>query len=205
MSRAQVVTVVTLALGTAGLAVLLRLEPGDPFFVAGGLAVALLWTAGALAAGPVRIADDGAGLRAVGLGAGAGAAAAGACLAAGFVVAQFSFLREPASEVLAHARADTALVVSMALINAIAEELFFRGALYDAVPQRLAIPLTTAAYLLTTLGSGVALLSVAAVFLGLITAWLRRVTGGVLAPVLTHLTWSVAMITLLPDVLALGR
>ncbi|CAM3248186.1 CPBP family intramembrane glutamic endopeptidase [Nocardioides dubius] len=205
MSRAQAVALATLVLGTGALAVLLRLEPGDPFFVAGGLAVALLWVGGALAAGGVRVAHDGTTLRAALLGVGAGAAAAGVCLAAGFVVAHVEVLREPASDVLDHARADTALVVAMALVNAIAEEIFFRGALYDAVPRRLAITLTTAAYALTTLGSGVLLLTVAAVLLGLITAGLRRLTGGVLAPVLTHLTWSVAMITLLPDVLAIGR
>lgn len=205
MNRAQGVALATLILGTGALAVLLRLEPGDPFFVAGGVGVALLWVVGAVIAGGVQVAHDGTTLRAGLLGIGAGAGAAAVCLAAGFVVAHIPLLREPASNVLDHARADTVLVVGMALINAVAEEIFFRGALYDALPAHLAVALTTAAYALTTLGSGVLLLTVAAVLLGLITALLRRSTGGVLAPVLTHLTWSVAMITLLPEVLAIGR
>lgn len=205
MTSARWVAFATLVLGTGALAVLLRLEPGDPLFIAGGVAVALLWVVGALAAGGVRVAHDGTSAQAALLGVGAGAGAAGVCLVAGFVVAHVPLLSEPARDVLDHARADTVLVVGMALINAVAEELFFRGALYDAMPQRFALALTTIAYALTTLGSGVLLLTVAAVLLGLITALLRQATGGVLAPVLTHLTWSVAMIALLPDVLALGR
>ena len=40
--------------------------------------------------------------------------------------------------------------------------------------------------------------------LGLITGLQRRVTGGVLAPIHTHITWSMGMLFLLPVVLATG-
>ena len=40
--------------------------------------------------------------------------------------------------------------------------------------------------------------------LGLLTAAQRRVTGGVLGPITSHLTWSLGMLFLLPHVLTLG-
>ena len=45
---------------------------------------------------------------------------------------------------------------------------------------------------------------VAAICLGLLTAAQRRVTGGVLGPITSHLTWSLGMLFLLPHVLTLG-
>jgi hypothetical protein len=59
-------------------------------------------------------------------------------------------------------------------------------------------------YALVTAASGVALLTFAALVLGWVTGLQRRVTGGVLAPVITHLTWSVGMLVLLPIVLDLA-
>lgn len=38
----------------------------------------------------------------------------------------------------------------------------------------------------------------AAVVMGAVFAWERRTTGTVLAPAVTHLTWTTLMITLLP-------
>ena len=40
--------------------------------------------------------------------------------------------------------------------------------------------------------------------LGLLTAQQRRVTGGVLGPIVSHLTWSLGMLFLLPTALTLG-
>jgi uncharacterized protein len=80
----------------------------------------------------------------------------------------------------------------------VAEELFFRGALYAAVPAAWAVPATTAIYALASAASGNAMLTFAAVLLGAVTGLERRATGGVLAPILTHVTWSVLMVLTLP-------
>ena len=55
------------------------------------------------------------------------------------------------------------------------------------------------------LGSGVPLLVLAAAVVGVVTALQRRVTGGILGPVITHITWSTGMLLLLPPVLDLVR
>ena len=89
-------------------------------------------------------------------------------------------------------------------VNGVAEELYFRGALYAAVGRHHAVLVTTVVYALTTVGTGIPLLVLAAAALGLLTALQRRVTGGVLGPVITHLTWSLGMLFLLPPVLETG-
>lgn len=200
--RQRVVVVLTVVVGTAALAWLLRLEPGDDRFVPGAAGVAVLWALGALAAGRAPLRGRLGASRAAATGAAVGAVAALVCLVAGWVASAVPVLREPAQEVLAHAATDSVVVVALALLNGVAEELFFRGALYDVLPARLAVPATTVLYALTTLGSGVLLLTLAAVLLGLLTAVLRRVTGGVLAPAAAHLTWTASMIGLLPSVLS---
>jgi uncharacterized protein len=44
------------------------------------------------------------------------------------------------------------------------------------------------------------MLSFAAVLLGLIVGLQRRASGGILAPILTHCTWSLAMLFALPAI-----
>ena len=90
----------------------------------------------------------------------------------------------------------------MALTGNLGEEVFFRGALYGAIPQRLTVAATTAIYALTTVVVGVPLLVLAAACVGLVCGLQRRVTGGVLGPIITHLTWSTGMLLLLPPLLS---
>ena len=47
-------------------------------------------------------------------------------------------------------------------------------------------------------------LVLAAVAPGLVTALQRRVTGGILGPIITHLVWSLGMLFLLPPMLSIG-
>ena len=49
-----------------------------------------------------------------------------------------------------------------------------------------------------TAASGIALLVLAGALIGLVTGLQRRVTGGILGPIITHLTWSLGMLLLLP-------
>ena len=57
---------------------------------------------------------------------------------------------------------------------------------------------SAALYALATVATGVPLLVLAATALGLLTGLQRRVTGGVLGPIVTHLTWSLGMLFALP-------
>lgn len=203
-ARRRAVVLATLVVGSVLLGLTLRLDPGDDGFLAGAGVLAAVWGVGAVLSGPVPLGDRDRMGRAVGVGFVAGLAAVAVFLAGGFVVTEFPVLRDPADQLLAHAAPDTAVVAALTLLNGVAEELFFRGALFDALPTRLAVPASTGIYALTTVGSGVALLVVAAVALGAAAALLRRRTGGVLAPVALHLTWSAGMLLALPSVLATG-
>jgi ABC-type multidrug transport system permease subunit len=49
---------------------------------------------------------------------------------------------------------------------------------------------------------GIPLLVLAAVIVGLVVGLQRRVTGGILGPIVTHLTWSLGMLFLLPHALS---
>lgn len=54
-------------------------------------------------------------------------------------------------------------------------------------------------------GSGIPLLVLAAALVGAVVGLQRRVTGGILGPIVTHLTWSLGMLFLLPVVLDAAR
>ena len=85
------------------------------------------------------------------------------------------------------------------MVNGIAEELFFRGAMYAAIPRHQVV-ITTVAYTVATLATGNVMLGFAAILLGVVVGLQRRATGGILAPILTHLVWSVAMLYALPAI-----
>ena len=55
-----------------------------------------------------------------------------------------------------------------------------------------------AGYALVTLATGNAMLAFAALLLGALCGLERRACGGVLAPILTHCTWSLTMLVALP-------
>jgi membrane protease YdiL (CAAX protease family) len=89
------------------------------------------------------------------------------------------------------------LLALITAVNGVAEELFFRGAVYAAIPRRPVL-WTSVAYIVATLASGNVMLSFAAILLGVIVGLQRRASGGILAPILTHCTWSLAMLLALP-------
>jgi membrane protease YdiL (CAAX protease family) len=106
------------------------------------------------------------------------------------------------NDVLDHARfASLPVVAVITAVNGVAEELFFRGALYAALGVRYAVAGSTLVYTATTVASGNAMLVFAAAVLGLLVGLERRVTGGVLAPVVTHVTWSLGMLFVLPPLM----
>ena len=92
----------------------------------------------------------------------------------------------------------TPLVLVVAAVNAVAEEMFFRGALWSVVPQRRPILTTTLAYMAATAATRNSALVLAGGATSLLFGYQRRTTGGTLAPTVSHLTWSILMLRYLP-------
>ncbi|MCG6566842.1 CPBP family intramembrane glutamic endopeptidase [Tessaracoccus sp. ZS01] len=210
LRRRRVVAGLGYAVGTIALAATLRIEAGDELFYPAALGLAAIWGVGALLAGPLRLGS--ARTRAGGVTTpviqpfALGALLVVLFLAGAAVVAGIPLLREPVDDLLDHARyGSLPIVLALTLLNGVVEELYFRGALFSAFAPRHAVAGTTVLYTLTTIGSGVPLLVLAAAVLGFVTALQRRVTGGVLAPIITHITWSTGMLLLLPTVLQISR
>jgi membrane protease YdiL (CAAX protease family) len=209
-TRRRAVVGLTLVVGALVLAWALRIRPGDPLFYAATLALAAVWSAGAVLSGPLRLGRGhtrrgSAPERPVVQSLALGSLLLAVFLAGALVVARVPGLREPVDDLLDHARfGSLPVVLAITVLNGVAEELYFRGALFAALPRH-AVGLTTVLYALTTVGSGVPVLVIAAAFVGLVTALQRRVTGGILGPVITHITWSTGMLLLLPPVLDLVR
>lgn len=205
--RRQWVSAATLVVGGSALAVTLRIPPGSPAFYWAGFGLAAIWGGGALLAGPLHLghAHTRRGdryARPIVQSVALGVLLLAIFLAGAAVVAGIPLLRRPVDGLLDHARLGSlGLVLLVTAVNGFVEELYFRGALYAALPSAHAVAASTALYTLTTVGSGVPLLVFAAAVLGTVTALQRRVTGGILGPVITHLTWSVGMLLGLPLIL----
>jgi membrane protease YdiL (CAAX protease family) len=90
------------------------------------------------------------------------------------------------------------LVVLITVINGLAEEMFFRGALYSALGRYHPEILSTVIYAVAVSAAGNPMLGFAGVILGAVCAYERRITGGVLAPMLTHFFWGLVMVLALP-------
>jgi len=208
--RRRIVALVTLVVGATLLTVALRIPAGDRSFYVATAALAVVWTTGGFLSGPLhlgrahtRTGSDQA--RPVVQSLALGALLLGIFLAGGLLVSRVPALRDPVVRLLDHAR--LGWLPAIALItaaNGVAEEIYFRGALYAAIGRRYPVLLTTAVYTIATAGSGIPLLVLAAASLGLLTGLQRRVTGGILASIITHLIWSLGMLLLLPLVLPTG-
>ncbi len=200
----RVVTAVFVVIGAVVLGWSLQIEAGSSTFYLATAILAAVWTVGAFASGPLylgRIASarNEEHLRRPVIGAivlGLGLSAL--FVVGAFIVRQVPFLNDQVASVLGHA-ADgvTPLLLLITLLNGVAEELFFRGALYAAIPQHPVV-VSTVAYVIATLATGNVMLAFAAVLLGAVVGLERRASGGVLAPILTHVTWSTVMLFALP-------
>ena len=132
-----------------------------------------------------------------------GALLLGLFMVGAVVVAQVPFLRDPVQELLDHARfGSLALVAVITVVNGVAEELFFRGAVFAAIGRRYPVLISTGIYAVVTVATGNPVLVFAALTMGLLFATQRRASGGILAPMITHLTWSTVMVLALPPLLA---
>ena len=203
LRRRQVIVALTLVVGAGFLGWSLRSEPGSASFYWAAAALAVTWTAGSFASGPLHLgwAHTRSGDRyvrplltpvLVALG------VIGLFIVGALVATRIPVLEQSVNAVLDHARIGILpLVVALALVNGVAEELFFRGALYSASPRHPVL-VSTVVYTLTTIATGSIGLVLAAAVLGLVVGLQRRVTGGVMAPILIHCVWSIGMLLVLP-------
>jgi uncharacterized protein len=202
LRRRQRVTIGVVVLGAVALGLSLRIEPGNGWFYLATLGLAALWTVGALASGPLHLGHtvrgDEPGPRPVLVPAGYAVLLAGLFVLGGLVVREVPWLDAQVRHVVDHAdQGSVPLLVLVTAVNGVAEELFFRGALYAAV-TRYPVVVTTFAYAAATLATGNPMLVFAALLLGALVGLERRATGGIQAPIITHIVWSVTMLFALP-------
>ena len=187
-----------LVAGAVLLAVSLGVEPGESSFYWLTLGLAGVWTVGALISGPLRL---GATHRPVLLGTAVGLALGLVFVVGALVARLIPGLREYVTAVLEFANhGSLVVVVLITLINGLAEELFFRGALYTALGDHHPATISTLIYVVAVMASGNPMLGFAAILLGAVCAAERRMTDGVLAPMLTHFFWGLIMVLALPPI-----
>jgi membrane protease YdiL (CAAX protease family) len=204
--RRRIVVAVTLVVGATLLGVSLNVPPGSQWFYPLTIALAFTWVIGGFASGPLhlgRINFRGELRRPILIPILFGLATAAVFIVGSVIVREIEPLRDLTENVLAFARyGSLPLVALVTLMNGIAEEIFFRGALFAAIGTRHPVAISTAIYALTTLATGNPMLVFAAVMLGILLGLQRRATGGILGPILTHCTWSMTMLLVLPSVFA---
>ena len=204
--RRRVVVGITLAVGATLLGLSFSTRQGDPAFYPLTFGLAATWMLGSLLSGPLHLGHilRGGTLRRPIL----TPIASGLLLAALFIVGAFVIRTIPAlasltEDVLGYARLGNLwIIVVITLVNGIAEELFFRGALFAAIGMWHPVLISTLLYALATIAGGNPVLVFAAALLGTVVALERRASGGILAPILTHITWSLSMLLLLPPIFA---
>jgi uncharacterized protein YbjT (DUF2867 family)/membrane protease YdiL (CAAX protease family) len=200
--RRRVVSCFSLA-GTGLLAASMSAKPGSRRFYATTAALAATWTAGGLASGPLHRgwieSRDRPIRRPVLTPIATGVGAFGLFYAAARLSERIPALHRAVARALSFAQeGDDALVLATALANGVGEEIFFRGAVYAAFGDRHPVAASTAVYALATTSTRNPALVMAAAVMGGVFAMERRASGGVQAPMLTHLVWSALMIKFLP-------
>jgi uncharacterized protein len=200
--RRRIVVAVTLVMGATLLGLSFSTTQGDPLFYPLTFGLAAIWTIGSLVSGPLHLGsivfrDELR--RPIVTPILVGALLAVIFVAGAFIIRYIPPLASLAEDVLGYARFGNLLLVTVILVgNGLAEELFFRGALFAAIGVKHPVLISTVLYALATVAGGNPVLVFAAAVLGAVTGLQRRASGGVLAPILTHLTWSLTMLYVLP-------
>ena len=204
--RRRIVVGITLAVGATLLGLSFSVRQGDPAFYPLTFGLAATWTLGSLLSGPLHLGHilRGGTLRRPII----TPIVAGLLLAALFVLGAFVIRTIPAlasltEDVLGYARLGNLwIILVITLVNGIAEELFFRGSLFAAIGTWHPVLISTVLYALATVAGGNPVLVFAAALLGTVVGLQRRASGGILAPILTHITWSLSMLLVLPPIFA---
>jgi membrane protease YdiL (CAAX protease family) len=202
--RRRVVVAITIVIGAAVLGFTLRRHPGEPSFYWLTFLLAGVWTIGGFVSGPLHLGGicwRGRNQRPVITGTTVGLLLGGVFVAGGLITREIPAVSALITRVLLFAhQGSLPLIVAITVVNAIAEEIFFRGALYTALGRYHPVLISTVLYTCATLASGNPMLGFAAVILGTVCAFERRASGGVLAPVLTHFVWGLIMVLALPPI-----
>lgn len=196
-----------IATGIAGAGLLgasLSSPPGSRRFYLLATGLAGTWAAGALGSGALPSGRPDGQHRQRGHGAVVavltGAGAFGLCYGAARIARQVPALDRAIRGALRYEHhGSTPLVLLIASANAVAEELFFRGALW-AVADAHPILTTTLGYAAATATTGNPALVLAGAATSVLFGLQRRASGSPVAPALSHLTWSLLMLRYLPPV-----
>ena len=204
--RRRIVAGITLVVGATLLGFSLNVQPDSPFFYPLTIALAATWVIGGFASGPLhlgRINFRGELRRPIIIPVLLGLVTAVVFILGALIVREIEPLRTSTENVLAFARYQSLpLVALVTVMNGIAEEIFFRGALFAAIGIWHPVAISTVIYSVTTVATGNPMLVFAAVMLGVLLGLQRRSSGGILGPILTHCTWSLTMLLVLPPVFA---
>jgi uncharacterized protein len=200
--RRRIIVGITLVVGAVVLGFSLRRVPGEASFYYLTLVLAAVWSGGALVSGPLHLGGinwRGRNQRPVITGITIGLLVGGVFVLGGLIAREIPVVAELITHVLRYAhKGSFLLIVLITLINGLAEEMFFRGALYTALGRHFPVAISTVLWICATLASGNLMLAFAAIILGTVCGLERRASGGILAPMLTHFVWSLIMVLVLP-------
>ncbi len=205
--RRHVVGVVSLV-GAALLGTSLSTKPGSPRFYGLTAAVAATWAVGGRVSGRVHRGrtTGGSARRPVLVPLLLGLGSFGVFYGCALVARHIPILNHAIAKILRYAhQGSDSLVLAATLANGAAEEIFFRGAMYPAFDGRRPVVLSTAGYSLATVATGNPALVLASVVMGTLFGLQRRATGGIQAPMITHLVWSTLMLRFLPPLFDEGE
>lgn len=206
IARRRRVVLSTLAAAGAVLAMsFLAFSDSQRFYVM-TLGLASTWVIGAIIAGPIRL-----GWATTRTGGVARPFVQSTCLAllltavfllGAAAIGRFGTLHEEITQVTDRMRNGPIILIMASLTYlSIAEELFFRNAVFDALRPRNAVLISTLLYGLVIAASGNIMYVFAAMLLGTVTGMQRRVSKGVMAPIITHVIWLFGMLLVLPPLL----
>ena len=200
--RRRIVVGIVLFAGATLLGVSLEVQPGDATFYPLTLGVAAIWVIGGFLSGPLHLGYlpfRGTLRRPVVTGLAFGVLAGVIFLFGALLVRLVPPLHDYVENLLAHARyGSLPLIVLVTVANGVAEEVFFRGGLFAAIGRTHPVLISTLIYAGATVATRNPMLVFAALSLGVVLALQRRASGGILAPIITHVTWSMMMLFLLP-------
>jgi membrane protease YdiL (CAAX protease family) len=203
IQRRRIVVAVVLLVGAALLGYSLSRPPSDATFVWLTLALAGVWAIGAFLSGPLHMGHvcfRGRNQRPVITGTAVGLGLGGVFVVGGLIAREIPGVREYITQVLEFSNTGPLwLITFITVINGLAEEMFFRGAVYTALGKFRPVIVSTVLYVIATAATtGNPMLGFAAIILGTVCALERRATGGVLASMLTHFFWGLVLVLALP-------
>ncbi|MFC4127891.1 CPBP family intramembrane glutamic endopeptidase [Nocardia rhizosphaerae] len=114
------------------------------------------------------------------------------------VARRIPLLRRAIANLMRYAdQGSTAAVLLTTLANGVAEEIYFRGAVYHAAPRR-PVTVSTAAYVANTAATRNPALVLAAAVMGTVFGVQRERTGGIEDALISHTIWSALMLHFMP-------